>query len=142
MTARTSKRGRPPLTEEEAQRKAARIVEVAWALRFAPSRLKGMGLTGAQARALVFKRYRGRVGELIGSDLDWVNPHHSRHRQAAHTAAELIDGGMTRPAALRAAIRWHEGNTGRVPGEIDRVVTLDERTVRRLLADIRPITRK
>jgi hypothetical protein len=139
------KRGRPPLTDEVAQQKAEYIIWAGWALRYAPTQFKGAGMTDeqvrrrvAQARRLVHTRHRGRVGELIGDSLDWVRPHYSRHHAAAQTAAELLDGGITRAAALAAAIRWHEGNTGRVPGVIDPVVTLDRRTVRRYLNRLRP----
>lgn len=163
VTQRKRGGGRPSLTLEQAAQKAEFIIRAAWALRWAPSQLVGMGLSIEQAQRLVSKRHRGLVGALIGDALpagETIYPplrrllagptrdvlddssRQNRHGRAAALAAELIDGGMNRPDALRAAIRWHEGNTGRVPGEIDRKVTVDERTVRRLLAGLRPIARK
>jgi hypothetical protein len=73
------KRGRPPLTDAQAAEKAAKVINLATALR-----IRFGSLTPAQRKegmravfvpgTLELKRYRGRVGEFIGDSLQTLFP--------------------------------------------------------------------
>jgi hypothetical protein len=52
-------RGRPHLTDEQAGAEAAKIIEVAFRLRYRPGSLAELGHTEASAWKLVGKRHRG-----------------------------------------------------------------------------------
>lgn len=65
-----SKRGRPKLDELTAHEEAARVINVAHALRYRHDALPALGFPSAfEARRYVGKRRRGRIGELIGDSV-------------------------------------------------------------------------
>ena len=65
-----TKRGRPQLTDEQAAAEAARIINVAFALRYRPSQLARLGFESeVSAIRYVSKRYRGRTGEFVGDSV-------------------------------------------------------------------------
>ena len=65
-----AKRGRPRLTDEQAASEAARIINVAFALRYRPAQLARLGFESeVSAIRYVSKRYRGRTGEFVGDSV-------------------------------------------------------------------------
>lgn len=84
-------RGRPRLTDEAAAQEAARIIRTAEALRYRKSALKGLGFaTEGEAAAYVFKRRRGRVGELVGDAVRELFP--APDNAAMQDASLNLDG--------------------------------------------------
>lgn len=85
--------GRPRLTEEAAAAEAARVINVATALRYRPSALVGMGFNSeGEASRYVFKRRRGRVGELVGDAVRELFPAENRVQVAVSL---VLDHGLT-----------------------------------------------
>ncbi len=86
-------RGRPRLTDEAAAEEAARIIRTAEALRYRKSALKGLGFsTEGEAAAYVFKRRRGRVGELVGDAVRELFPAENLVQVAVSL---VLDHGLT-----------------------------------------------
>lgn len=94
-------RGRPRRTDEAAAQEAVRIIRTAEALRYRKSALKGLGFaTEGEAAAYVFKRRRGRVGELVGDAVRDLFPAENRVQLAV---ALVLDHGLTRYRAGKLA---------------------------------------
>ena len=86
-------KGRPRLTDEAAGQEAARVINAAWALRYRPAALKGLGFpTEVEAAAYVFKRRRGRVGALVGNAVRELFPAENRVQAAVSL---ILDHGLT-----------------------------------------------
>lgn len=86
-------RGRPRLTDEAAAQEAARVINVAWALRYCPGALPGLGFTRVQAAEdYVKRRRRGRVGKFIGDAIRELAPAENRVGAAV---ALVLDHGLT-----------------------------------------------
>lgn len=86
-------RGRPRTTEEAAAQEAARVINVALALRYRKSALKGLGFaTEREAMTYVLKRHRGRVGELVGDAVRCIFPAGGRVQVAVSL---VLDHGLT-----------------------------------------------
>jgi hypothetical protein len=87
------------MTEEAAAQEAARIIRAGEALRYRKSALKGLGFaTEGGAAAYVFKRRRGRVGELIGDAIRELFPAENRVQVAVSL---VLDHGLTRYRAAK-----------------------------------------
>ena len=82
-------RGRPHLTDEQAGAEAAKIIEVAHRLRYRPGSLAELGHTEASAWKLAGKRYRGKVGALLGDTVrEMLFPAKNRVARAAQLVTE------------------------------------------------------
>jgi hypothetical protein len=103
--------GRPSLTDEQAAARAVWIIDVALALHNGQrQRLRRMGLRETQARRLVAKRHRGRVGEFIGNSVADLFPSRNptagavrfvlEHGAPVHLAIDVYD--LSRRALVRA----------------------------------------
>ncbi len=91
-------RGRPRMTEEAAAQEAAKIINVAWTLKYRPQALEALGFTREQAaKDYVLRRHRGRVGELVGDAVRELFP---AQGEAAVQDAKLAIKGTTRTLAL------------------------------------------
>lgn len=87
-------KGRPRLTDEAAAQEAARVINVAWALRYRPTALQGLGFaTLGDAWAYIIKRRRGRTGELVGDAVRELFPAENRVQVAVSL---VLDHGLTR----------------------------------------------
>lgn len=107
-------RGRPRLTEEAAAAEAARIINVAWALKYRPQGLKAFGFTRVQAaKDYIKRRRRGRVGELVGNTVRDLFPAENRvqvavslvldHELTRYRAAKMVDVDLTNLTRAMAA---------------------------------------
>lgn len=86
-------KGRPRLTDEAAAQEAARVINVAWTLRYRPTALQGLGFTTwGDAWAYIIKRRRGRVGELVGDAVRELFPAENRVQVAVSL---VLDHGLT-----------------------------------------------
>ena len=86
-------RGRPRLTDEAAAQEAARVINVAWALRYRPQGLPAFGFTRREAAEdYVKRRRRGRVGELVGDAVRELFPAENRVQVAVSL---VLDHGLT-----------------------------------------------
>lgn len=86
-------KGRPRLTDEAAAQEAATVINVAVALRYRPTALQALGFaTEVEAAAYVFKRRRGRVGELVGDAVRELFPAENRVQVAVSL---VLDHGLT-----------------------------------------------
>ena len=96
-------RGRPRMTEEAAALEAAKIINVAWALRYRPKALPALGFTSeTKALRYVSKRRRGRVAELVGESVREIYPAINKVQVAVSL---VLDHGMVRHrAALLAGV--------------------------------------
>jgi hypothetical protein len=103
-----SKRGRPKLTERAAHEEAARVINVAHALRYHPDALPALGFlptrrvpSTQKALRYVSKRRRGLIGELIGASVRrMLFPVVNRTEIAA---ALVLDHGLTLYRAAKLA---------------------------------------
>jgi hypothetical protein len=92
-------RGRPRLTEEAAAAEAARIINVATALRYRPATLQGMGfISEGAAAAFVFKRRRGQTGKFVGNAVRHLFPAENLVQVAVSL---VLDHEMTRNGAAK-----------------------------------------
>lgn len=87
------KRGRPPLTDEQAAKMAAQVVDLAFRLRYRPAGLNAAGHTRETASSVVLgTRYQGRVGAFIGDSISALFPVHNR---TAVAVGLVLDHGLT-----------------------------------------------
>ena len=92
--------GRPQLTDEEAGQQAARVIDVALALKRGVSDaelFRRWQLRRAQAVALIYKRQRHpKVVALIGDSLDALHPKKNLLEGAARYAIALVEADEAR----------------------------------------------
>ena len=102
------------MTEEAAAQEAARVINVAWALKYRPQGLKALGFTRRQAAEdYVKRRRRGRVGELVGDTVRDLFPSENRvqvavslvldHELTRYRAAKMVDVDLTNLTRAMAA---------------------------------------
>lgn len=95
------KRGRPPLSEEQACVRAAEIISLAHALRYRPAALKTLGHTPDSASHVVLgTRYQGKVRALIGDSINTLFPPPNR---TALAVSLVLDHNLTIYRAAKLA---------------------------------------
>jgi hypothetical protein len=129
-----AKRGRPQLTDEQAALEAAKVIDVAFALRYRPAQLARLGFAseGAAFR-FVSKRYRGRTGEFVGNSVRDLFPAENRMQLAVSL---VLDHGFTwyraskmtgvHPTNLKRALKdgfWERIESVRRRAEMKTVIT-------------------
>lgn len=132
------------MTTEAAAAEAARIIEIAHAIRYRPSALPAMGFRGvSDALGQLKRRYRGKVGAFIGKTLGELLPmHQDRVRLVAggkngkQLWLTLADTNITQIAVslvLDAGVRPPDASrlTGVDPGNLHRAVKAEKQRRKR-----------
>lgn len=125
--------GRPRLTDEQAAIRAAHVIDVAVMLRQGRlNHLARMGYSERDALRLIQKRYRGRVGEFIGTSVRELFPPINVAAAAARNVLELERDArtsglpVTRARAITQVLKWYQ-NLGLDRANLTRALDVAER---------------